>query len=316
MRRIAALLVVPLLAAGVLAGCGGSSPSGDANAQVSVTGKYGQAPSVKIPAQQASSQLLIKTPIRGSGPPLQTGDAVLGNIAIYRWRGHSHDLLESTFAKGGPQLLPASIGLTGLQKALHGQRIGTRVVAVLPPKYGYGAQGNTNIGIKGTDTTVWVVDMIKLFKPTAAASGKNVSAGGGALPKVSAGPGGAPDITIPAAQPPSKLITKTLIQGSGPPLKTGQTVVAQVVGTNWRTKKVFYTTWPSASSPTGALFSFQLGGQVIKGWNDALPGQHVGSRVMLVVPPAEGYGSAGYASAGIKGHDTLVFVVDILDAVS
>jgi peptidylprolyl isomerase len=40
----------------------------------------------------------------------------------------------------------------------------------------------------------------------------------------------------------------------------------------------------------------------------------VGSRVMLVIPPKDGYGSAGASQAGIKGTDTLVFVVDIIDA--
>ena len=35
---------------------------------------------------------------------------------------------------------------------------------------------------------------------------------------------------------------------------------------------------------------------------------------MLVVPPDKGYGTAGNANAGISATDTLVFVVDILDA--
>jgi peptidylprolyl isomerase len=36
--------------------------------------------------------------------------------------------------------------------------------------------------------------------------------------------------------------------------------------------------------------------------------------VMLSIPPAEGYGTAGNSDAGIKGTDSLVFVVDIIDA--
>jgi len=36
--------------------------------------------------------------------------------------------------------------------------------------------------------------------------------------------------------------------------------------------------------------------------------------VLLVIPPAEGYGTSGNSQAGISGTDTLVFVVDILDA--
>jgi peptidylprolyl isomerase len=55
-------------------------------------------------------------------------------------------------------------------------------------------------------------------------------------------------------------------------------------------------------------------GQVIKGWDTGLVGQPVGSRVLLVIPPAEGYGKTGASTAGINGTDTLVFVVDILAA--
>ena len=42
----------------------------------------------------------------------------------------------------------------------------------------------------------------------------------------------------------------------------------------------------------------------------------MGSRVMLIVPPAQGYGKTGNTQAGIKGTDTLVFVVDIVGAVN
>ena len=59
---------------------------------------------------------------------------------------------------------------------------------------------------------------------------------------------------------------------------------------------------------------FPIGaGQVIKGWDNGLLGQKVGSRVLLVIPPADGYGDAGQGET-IKGDDTLVFVVDILAA--
>ena len=59
--------------------------------------------------------------------------------------------------------------------------------------------------------------------------------------------------------------------------------------------------------------SFGIGnGQVIPGWDKTLVGQKVGSRVILAIPPKEGYGKKGQPDAGIKGTDTLYFVVDIL----
>ena len=79
----------------------------------------------------------------------------------------------------------------------------------------------------------------------------------------------------------------------------------------WRTGKVFDSSW-SRNEPLTTVIGE---GQVIKGWDTGLVGQTVGSRVLLVIPPADGYGTAGASTAGIKGTDTLVFVVDILAAV-
>ena len=138
--------------------------------------------------------------------------------------------------------------------------------------------------------------------------GTQTSNGGGALPTVTTASGKAPVITIPASSPP-KSLTKTLIKGTGPVVKSGH-VMVQYTGVIWRTKKVFDSSWSRKQPYTTAIGV----AQVIKGWDTGLVGQTVGSRVLLVVPPAQGYGSAG-ASAGIKGTDTLVFVVDIIDAV-
>ena len=45
---------------------------------------------------------------------------------------------------------------------------------------------------------------------------------------------------------------------------------------------------------TGQPFDVQLGaGQVIKGWDEGLVGQRVGSRLVLVVPPDLAYGKKG-----------------------
>jgi FKBP-type peptidyl-prolyl cis-trans isomerase len=313
MRRISAALLVPVLAALTMAGCSSSgSSASNPNSGVKVTGSFGKAPDVTIPAAKAGSKLDITTPIQGSGQVLASGDDVLANLAIYVWSGKTHKLLDSTFTSI-PQVLPSNIGLKGLAAAVKGKKIGSRVLAVVPPADGYGKQGNSQIGVKGTDTTVWVIDLIKPFSPTASASGKSVSSGGGSLPSIKAAAGSAPVITIPKkGTPPSKLVSKTLIQGTGPKLTAGQTVVAQYVAVNWRTKQVFNTTWPSSSS-AGTPFSFTLGGSgAIPGFIKGLTGANVGSRMLLVIPPAQGYGKAGQAQAGIKGTDTLVFVVDIL----
>jgi FKBP-type peptidyl-prolyl cis-trans isomerase len=316
MRRIAAFLIVPVVGCAALAGCGSSSApsSGDANKSVSVSGGFNKPPKVTIPASVPGTKLDFNTAIKGTGSALVSGDVTLANVVLYKWSGTKHSLLDSTFTTG-PQLIPTSVGLPGLASALKGQHIGSRVVAVLPPKFGYGTSGNSNLRVKGTDTLVWVIDLLQQFSPNASAAGSQTNSGGGKLPTVTAKAGQQPTVTIPKGPAPTKLSTTTLIQGTGPALTKGQTVVAQYVGVNWRTGKVFSTSWPSATQPQGEPFAFQLGTGVIPGWSDALPGVHVGSRVMLVIPPALGYGpSGGQPSAGIKKTDSLVFVIDILSA--
>jgi len=312
MRRIAGALFVPLIATAALAGCG-SSPApkpSSPNGSVTATGSFGHTPTVKIPAKAAGGNLYIKTEVQGSGTPLVSTDAFLGNYVVYIWSGATHKLALSTYT-ATPQVLSGHL-LPGLQTALDGKKMGSRVLAVLPPKYGYGTAGNSQVGVTGTDTLVFVVDMIKAYTGTSSASGANVSDGGAGLPTVTAKTASPPTVKIPSSAPPSALVVKTLIKGSGPPVAKGQEVVTQYIGLNWRTKSVFDSSWTR-----GAPFGFQIGAspaQIITGWDKGLIGVPVGSRVMLVIPPKDGYGSSGQAQAGIKGTDTLVFVVDVLDA--
>ena len=311
MRRIAPMLVLPLLAIGVLAGCGGSPAQSAATPAVTVSGAFGKNPAVTIPAKKAASSLTVKTVIHGSGPALAKTDAFVGNYAIYIWSGTSHRLAQSSFTTHNPTLFAGQL-LPGLEKALIGQKMGSRVLAVIPPKDGFGKSGNPQAGIKGTDTLVFVVDLIKNFAGNASANGQQVSSGGSGLPKVTASQGAAPKIKMPSGKPPAKLVTKTLVKGSGPAIAKGQTVVVQYVGAIWKNGTVFDASW-KRNQPFGFTIAASPS-QVIPGWDKGLVGQTVGSRVMLVIPPADGYGKTGNAQANIKGTDTLVFVVDLLGA--
>jgi peptidylprolyl isomerase len=315
MRRIAAALLVPLALCAALAGCGTSpAPAADPNAAVKVAGTFDKAPTVSIPAKKAASKLVISTPVKGSGAALTTGNSALANVALYKWSGTTHTLIDSTYATG-PQLIPPQMGLLGLTDALKDARMGSRIVAVLPPKDGYGPSGQPQLKIAGTDTLVWVIDLLQQYTATQSASGTQVSTGGGKLPSVTAKTGQAPAVSVPKkTTPPAKLSVTTLIKGSGPALAKGDTVVTQYVGVNWRTDKVFGASWPSPQSAAGGLLSFRVGGtQVLPGLSNALAGIPVGSRVMVVIPPALGYGPAGgQPSAGIKKNDTIVFIVDVL----
>jgi FKBP-type peptidyl-prolyl cis-trans isomerase len=317
MRRVLAITIIPALACLVIAGCGSSKPSSstaasnsNANASVSVAGVFGTAPVVKIPKLKASNKLTVKTVIQGTGSTVTKSDAMAANFVLYFWTGTSNSLKANTYTSN-PTVIGGTM-LPGLETALIGQKVGSRVLAVIPPAEGYGTSGNSQLGITGSTTLVFVIDVLKSYADTASASGAQESNGGGTLPTVTAHAGSAPTITIPANTPPSALVTKTLIKGSGPKVAKGQFVIAQYTGYIWRTKKVFDSSWTS-----GSPFGFVIGAspeQVISGWDTGLAGQTVGSRVMLVIPPKDAYGSSGASQAGINGTDTLVFVVDIIDA--
>src|SRR5690348_14965877 len=103
MRRIAVTLVLPLLAIGLLAGCGGSSAqSSTTSPAVTVSGAFGKNPAITIPAQKATKTLTVKTIIHGTGPALGKTDAFVGNYAIYIWSGTSHRLAQSSFSQHEP----------------------------------------------------------------------------------------------------------------------------------------------------------------------------------------------------------------------
>ena len=277
---------------------------------MTATGSFGAAPKVSIPKVKPGSSLEVKTLIQGTGTTLTKADALAANFVLYFWDGKSSSLKASTFTSN-PTVIGGTM-LPGLETALIGKKVGSRVLAVIPPADAYGTSGNSQLGITGSTTLVFVIDVLKSYSDTMSASGTQVSNGGGSLPTVTAKAGSAPTLTFPSSAPPSGLVTKTLIKGTGPVVTKGEYVIAQYTGYIWRTKKSFSSSWSS-----GSPFGFVLGAspeQVIPGWDTGLAGQTVGSRVMLVIPPKDGYGSAGNSQAGIKGTDTLVFVVDILDA--
>ncbi len=317
MRRAAALAFIPLLAVAAVAGCGSSSSSQPAASasynSVTVSGTFDKSPTVNIPKAKGTGDLYTKTVIQGSGAKLTTSDGMIGNYVAYDWSGKNSKLLGSSYTQGAPSLFVGQL-LPGLEKALIGQKLGSRVLAVIPPKDAFGSSGNSQEGIGGSDTLVFVIDMDKTFG-TAGVPGTQAGTAGGALPTVTppaAASTAGPAINIPAkANPPKTLQVKTLIKGNGAVVKKGQDLAVQYTGVIWRIGKVFDSSWTRKTPLTTVIGE----GQVIKGWDTGLVGQTVGSRVLLVIPPADGYGSAGAAQAGIKGTDTLVFVVDILAAV-
>ena len=117
-----------------------------------------------------------------------------------------------------------------------------------------------------------------------------------------------PEIEFPGDQPPTDLVIEDQIVGDGTEAVAGSTVLAHYVGVAHSTGEEFDASWNR-----GEPLRFRLGvGQVIQGWDQGLQGMRVGGRRTITIPPHLGYGDRG-AGAAIKGGETLIFVVDLVD---
>ncbi|MBM7824812.1 peptidylprolyl isomerase [Arcanobacterium pluranimalium] len=130
------------------------------------------------------------------------------------------------------------------------------------------------------------------------------------LPSVSGSFGETPELTFPAdVEAPKGLRVEVLEQGNGPVVMAGQEIEVNYHGQIWN-GDIF-----DSSYFRGEPTRFPIGvGMVIQGWDQAIVGKQVGSRLLISVPPVKGYGKNGNPRAGISGTDVLVFVVDILGA--
>jgi FKBP-type peptidyl-prolyl cis-trans isomerase len=305
--RLAAVLCTPLLLLPTACGGGGGGGSG-----VKVEGAFGLRPTVTIPSTKPDGKFASRTVIKGNGAQVRKGDLVIADYAGYAWNDSANKLIASSFAGGDtPAAFPSWQLIPGLEKAMVGAKVGSRLVTVIPPKDGYGDKGAPQLQITGQDSLVYVLDVVARFPKESGAKGAAQPLTDARLPRVGAAqPGQAPPVTVPKAAPPKTLQVRTLITGAGAPVKGGQILALQYAGYLWRDGRAF-----DSSYTAGHPFSTVIGAkQVMPGWDQGLLGQKVGSRLLLVVPPAQGYGPKGLKQSGIKGDDTLVYVVDILGA--
>ncbi len=128
------------------------------------------------------------------------------------------------------------------------------------------------------------------------------------MPVVNAEFGDRPTFEFPSEIAPAGLKVVELFEGNGPMVRRGDTVTVNYHGVVWGKDTPFDSSFDRHQPAT-----FGIGvGQVIKGWDQTVPGHNVGSRLVVSIPPEYGYGSRGVPQAGIGGEDTLVFVIDII----
>jgi peptidylprolyl isomerase len=287
----------------------GSSPrtTSDLTA-IQVTGPTGGTPKVTVPTPFSVPTSTRRVLVTGTGSVVQAGQRVtVDYLGIDGTDGHQ--ILSSYGGKSPTFVLDPKQAMPGIVSSLVGVPVGSRVLAALAPKDAYGVQGQPAAGIGPTDTIVVLLDVKAARTVLTRATGTPVAPRPG-LPFVKVDASGTPTITLPKGNPPTELVVQPLIVGAGPKVGSGQQLRVQYVGVIWPGGREFDSSWRRGHPATITVGRSQIVGGLDRG----LLQQTVGSRVLLVIPPDDGYGAAGNESFGVRGTDTLVFVVDILDA--
>lgn len=314
-RRLAAVAAVAALA---LTGCGDSSTGGSDSGsgaldQVKVTeGGDKEPPKIELTKKPLTvTTTEVKVLKEGTGEPVTDKGIATVNAAIVN--GKDGKVIDETWSATGPVGIDMTTQATlaAIRTSIAGKKVGTRLLVAAPPKDAFGEQGRSELGVGPGDSVVFLIDIISTVTPLAQATGKEVAPQKG-LPQVEWHADKAATITIPKdAKAPGKLTVAKLIEGSGPKVEKGRSIRVSYTGVLWDGAKSF----DSSMTRDPAWYEFMVGeGKVIPGWDKALEGANVGDRLLLVIPPADGYGASGNPNSNppIKGSDTLVFVVDVL----
>ena len=320
------LLVLGLSASLFLAGCGSDDdPAADASAsaapsasasaspsakpkkvptsnnfdKVTVTGSYGKEPKVKVKKPYAIDKTRTKVLQESDGAVVKEGQTV--EVNYYGVDGRTGEKFDDSFSAGQPVAFALDQVVPGFSKGLIGQRQGSRVLIAMPGSDGYDSSGgNPQAGIEVGDTLVFVVDILNV--QLSGPSGDKVAPKAG-LPTVS-GPLDKPEITIPKSKAPAELVVQPLIKGTGKKVGPSDTITFDYRWESWKDGRLIEQSYGDKPA------SYQLSG-LLQGMQEGLEGQTVGSRVLLVIPPAQGYPD-GNPDPKVDKDETLVMVVDLL----
>jgi peptidylprolyl isomerase len=114
----------------------------------------------------------------------------------------------------------------------------------------------------------------------------------------------APKVILPRdCAPPTILLARDVVRGAGPQAVDGTSLEVSYVLVIWSSGTVLDSTWYAGESLPAPVRD--LGhGELVRGWDDGLPGIREGGRRLIVVPPSQ--------DGGEPGGDTLVYVIDAL----
>jgi peptidylprolyl isomerase len=277
-----------------------------------VSGAFGVTPTVTVPAKPAPTMLTQQVVSRGAGASVAKGDTLVANYVGETWarKNGKANAFDSSFARGEPAAFVIGNGkvIPGWDKVLVGKKLGSRLLVTVPPAEGYGANGQPNASISGTDTLVFVIDLVAAYKPNASAPGtvvRNIPSSG--IPKVRNTPGKEPEITSTAGvKAPTQPTSTLLVTGSGPKIDATKTLVLQFVQADLATGKGVQATWGQGPQTAPAKNVLNIA--------DKLTGQNIGSRAEVLLP-ATAETPASATQAAQPAIPPQVVIIDVVGQV-
>lgn len=249
------------------------------------SGQVGEAPTFTWPDACAPEGLQVEVLSEGDGREVGAGAAVLANYAGYVWG--SEEPFDSSYDRGAPSMFSLNSVVEGWKTGIPDATVGSRLLISIPPELGYGEGGNEGAGIAGTDTIVFVVDVLATYNADDAGEADAAPVDEADLPVTIEGDlGGPATLTVDAdADEPTEATAYQVSEGAGEAVAMGQSVAVAYTVTYWDGSST-ETSWPGAESEdvlaatAGPLVPVMGQGTIF----DLLDGITVGSRVVLVAP--------------------------------
>lgn len=116
-------------------------------------------PSISKPTGKKPDKLVVQPTIKGKGATVKKGQKTTFQYSGWLWDDNTKPF-DSSWNKGQPLSTPIGTGqlIKGWDKGIVGQKVGSQLLLVVPPKLGYGSSGNGSI--PGNSTLVFVIDIL------------------------------------------------------------------------------------------------------------------------------------------------------------
>jgi peptidylprolyl isomerase len=233
------------------------------------------------PYLDAPVDLQVMTLIEGTGEEVKPDNLVAVDMTVWQW-GETTTLMETY--SGALSVFPVrtdNSNTIGMSRTVVAQKVGSRVVGVIPPAEGtLASYFNLDTGV----TLVVVLDIHQQFPKDIQAQADAEPTGASTGPKIVGQLGGPAHVTIPLdADAPTEVSTILIAKGTGPAVEEGQEVLLHWAATDWAGKDDG-STWTDDQGPQAVTINYDPYGDGSLTAFSGLVGLPIGSRVLVLLP--------------------------------